>query len=420
VRIALQGGNVVTGTGETIDDGVVVVEDDRIAAVGPTGLSANPDHTIELEGRTLIPGMIDCHIHMVGGDKTIGFDDRMPPLMRTDLPAVGLALVEGVAAMRTTLRAGFTTVRELGGRDYHDVTLRNAQRSGLVQGPRMLATGPGVFPSGGLGYHLEPDAGVDSVEDAVKRVRHLVERGVDVIKIVSADGPEPLGQSWTVFPTEDEIRATFAEATRSGRLKAAHAMCHDAIEVVTRAGADTVEHGWYLTEQNCRTLIEHDAYLIPTASNIWAIIRRGPELRMPWAPMIAADEQRMLDGYRTAIELGVKIAAGTDVGGNVSHLFGDNALELEVYVACGMSPLDAIGAATLHAANAIKLDASVGSIEVGKLADLVVIDGDPLSDITLTRTGVVGVMQGGAVHRDDVGLFDGLRPAAGARAPATA
>jgi imidazolonepropionase-like amidohydrolase len=139
---------------------------------------------------------------------------------------------------------------------------------------------------------------------------------------------------------------------------------------------------------------------------------------MPWAPMIAADEQRMLEGYRTAIELGVKIAAGTDVGGNVSHLFGDNALELEVYVACGMSPLDAISAATLHAATAIKLDASVGSIEAGKLADLVVIDGDPLSDITLTRTGVVGVMQGGVVHRDDVGLFDGLRAKARATAPA--
>ena len=138
--------------------------------------------------------------------------------------------------MRTTLQAGFTTVRELGGRDYHDVTLRNAQRSGLVQGPRMLATGPGVFPSGGLGYHLEPDAGVDSSEDAVKRVRQLVERGVDVIKIVSADGPEPLGQEWTIFPTAEEIQAVLAEATRTGRLKAAHAMCHDAIEVVTRAG----------------------------------------------------------------------------------------------------------------------------------------------------------------------------------------
>ena len=96
-------------------------------------------------------------------------------------------------------------------------------------------------------------------------------------------------------------------------------MCHDAIEVVTRAGTDTVEHGWYLTEQNCHTMLEHDVYLIPTASNIWAIVRHGPALNMSWAPMVAADEQRMMDGYRMAIELGVKIAAGTDVGGNISH-----------------------------------------------------------------------------------------------------
>ncbi len=418
MRIVLKGGNVVVGTGETIDDGVVVLEDDRIAAVGGSDFDTNADYFVDLAGRTLIPGMIDCHIHLVGGDKTIGFDETMPPLMRTDPSAVAKALVEGVANMRTTLHAGFTTVRELGGRDYHDVTLRNAQRAGLVHGPRMLTTGPGVFPSGGLGYHLEPDAGVDSEVDAVKRVRRLVERGVDVIKIVSADGPEPLGQEWTIFPTADEIRWTFAEATRTGRLKAAHAMCHDAIEVVTRAGTDTVEHGWYLTEQNCHTMIEHDVYLIPTASNIWAIIRNGPALNMSWAPMVASDEQRMMDGYRMAIELGVKIAAGTDVGGNISHFYGDSARELEVYVHCGMSQLDAIAAGTLHAAKAIKRADSVGSIEVGKLADLVVIDGDPLSDITLCRTGVVGVVQGGVVHRDDLGLFVGMRAPAGAASPA--
>jgi len=132
--------------------------------------------------------------------------------------------------------------------------------------------------------------------------------------------------------------------------------------------------------------------------------------------MGAVAEQRMMDGYRMAIELGVKIAAGTDVGGNISHFYGDNAMELEVYVHCGMSALDAIAAGTLHAAKAIKRDEHVGSIEVGKLADLVVIDGDPLSDITLCRTGVVGVVQGGVVHRDDLGLFVGSR----APAPAAA
>lgn len=409
MKIALAGAHVVTGTGESIDDGVVVVEDERIVSVGSSGARTGADHTIELEGRTLLPGMIDVHIHMVGGDKAVGFDGE-PPLMRTDPWATAKALLEGVAAARTTLRAGFTTVREVGGRDYHDVSLRNAQRSGLVQGPRMLASGPGLFPTGGLGAHLDPEAGVDSAEDAVYRVRMMVDKGVDVIKIVSADGPESLGKFWTVFPTREEIEAIFAEATRLGRLKAAHAMCSEAIEDVVRAGADTVEHGWYMSEENCRTLIDHQVYLVPTASNIWAIIRRGPELGMPWAGMIAAEETEILDRFRMAIAMGVKIAAGTDVGGNVSHPYGDSAKELEVYVHCGMSPLAAIGTATLEAARAIRRDETVGSIEPGKLADLVVIDGDPLSDITLTHTGVAAVLQGGVVYRDDLGIFDDLRP----------
>ena len=329
------------------------------------GSAKGADHTVDLEGRTLLPGLIDVHIHMVGGDKSIGFDDE-PPVMRTDAPATAKALLEGVAAARTVLRAGFTTVRELGGRDFHDVSLRNAQRSGLIEGPRMLASGPGIFPTGGLGAHLAPETGVDSVDGAVYRVRQMVAQGVDVIKIVSADGPEQLGKFWTIFPKREEIEAVFAEATRLGRVKAAHAMGSEAIEDVTRAGADTVEHGWYMTEENCRTLIEHDAYLVPTVSNIWAIVRRGPGLNMPWAPMIAGEEPEILDRFRMAIELGVKLAAGTDVGGNVSHRYGDNAKEIEIYVQCGMSPMAAIGTATLEAARAIRRDEFVGLDRAGQ------------------------------------------------------
>jgi imidazolonepropionase-like amidohydrolase len=178
---------------------------------------------------------------------------------------------------------------------------------------------------------------------------------------------------------------------------------------VCAAGTDTVEHGWYMTEQNCETLIRHSVYLVPTVSNVWAIVERGPEHRMPWAAMIASEERDILDRLRMAIEMGVKVAMGTDVGGNVAHRYGDNAKELEIYVDCGMSPMGAVMAGTLEAARAIHRDEFVGSIEPGKLADLIVVDGDPLSDIGLTRTGVAAVVQGGVVVRDDLGHFDGLR-----------
>ena len=118
-------------------------------------------------------------------------------------------------------------------------------------------------------------------------------------------------------------------------------------------------------EEDCRLIRDADVYLVPTVSNVWAIVTRGPELGMPWAGMIADEQQDVLGRFRMAIEMGVKLAMGSDVGGNISHLYGDSAKELEIYVDCGMAPIDAIAAGTLEAARAIKRDASVGSIEPG-------------------------------------------------------
>jgi imidazolonepropionase-like amidohydrolase len=406
MRTAIRHAHVIVGDGGTIDDGLVVVDGGRIDRVAPNDRAADGsfDLVVDLEGRALIPGMIDAHIHMVGGDKTLGFDGE-PPVMRTDSLAVSRALLEGVAAARTTLEAGFTTVREVGGRDYHDVALKRAQRLGLLIGPRMLVSGPGVWPTGGSGAHLERGVGIDSDADARRRVRELVERGVDVIKIVSADGPPGVDAGSTVYPTEDEIVAIFAEATRLGKLKAAHAMAPEAIDSVVRAGTDTVEHAWYMSEENCQTVLAHGAYLVGTVSNAWAMVNNGRKIGFPWTEMMERDLPGIYDRYRMAIELGVKIVAGTDVGGNPTHWYGESARELEAYVTCGMSTVDAIASATLVAATALRLHDSIGSVEQGKLADLVVIDGDPLTDISATRTNVVAVLQGGVLRRDDLGLF---------------
>jgi imidazolonepropionase-like amidohydrolase len=403
---ALIGTNLITGDGQVIEQGAVKIEGDRIVEVGANG-DITADRYVDLEGRTLMPGMIDVHVHMIGGDKAFGFGDEATTFrMYEPLPK---ALLDGVEAAKKTLHAGVTSVREIAARDYLDVFLKQAQLTGQVQGPRMLATGPGVFMTGGHGSFLEPGHEADGVDGMIRRVRELVANKVDVIKIVSADGPETLGKWWTAQTTREEAVACFTEARRLGRQTASHAMGAEAITNVVLAGVDTVEHGWYLDEASCNLMIEHGTTLVGTLSNVIAIIHNGPNYFMPWAEMMAADEEAIFERHTMAVELGTRIAMGSDCGGNEAHRHGQNALELECYVRCGMSPMQAITSATLEGARVLRMDDQVGTIEAGKLADLVVIDGNPLDDIGLTRRGVTGVIQGGQVVRDDLGILDELR-----------
>jgi len=263
--------------------------------------------------------------------------------------------------------------------------------------------------TGGHGSFFKEEEAADSPWEMIKRVRELVRHKVDVIKIVSADGPETLGEWWTVQTTREEAQACFGEARRLGRQTASHAMGAEGIENVVLAGVDTVEHGWYMSEESCRLMIEHGTTLVGTLSNVLAIIYNGPELFMPWAEMMAADEKAVFDRHQMAVELGVKMAMGSDCGGNESHRHGENARELECYVRCGMTPMQAITSATREGARVMRMADDIGTIEPGKLADIVVIDGDPLSDISLVRTAVVGVVQDGRVIRDDLALMDELR-----------
>ena len=266
--------------------------------------------------------------------------------------------------------------------------------------------------TGGHGEFWQPEATADGVDAIIRRVRDLVHHKVDVIKVVSADGPETLAQWTTVQSTAEELAAAFAEARRLGRRTATHAMGGEAIANAVAGGVDTIEHGWYLTEEACSLMVDAGTYLVPTLGNVVDIIHKGPALEMPWAQMMAKDEPAIFDRFSMALELGVKMAMGSDCGGNEARQHGNNVDELVSYVRFGMLPIDAITSGTLAAARAVWLDSELGSIHAGKAADLVIVDGDPLDDIELLISGVAGVIQGGRAVRDDLGILGELRRSA--------
>jgi len=405
---ALTGAHVVVGDGTSFDDATVVLDDSRIVSVEPGRAASGATLVVDLEGRTVLPGLIDLHTHMVGGDNAIGHGDEATTFKMSD-PLVK-AVIDSVEAAQVTLSAGVTTAREIGSRDFVDVYLRTAQSRGQIDAPRILATGPGIAMTGGHGEFWQPEATADGVEAIVRRVRELVHNKVDVIKVVSADGPETLAQWTTVQSTAEELAAAFGEARRLGRRTATHAMGGEAIANAVNGGVDTIEHGWYLTEEACQLMVAAGTYLVPTLGNVVDIIHNGPGLEMPWAQMMAEDEPAIFERMSMALELGVKIAMGSDCGGNEARQHGSNIDELVAYVRFGMSPMDAITSGTLAAAQAVWLDTELGSLHAGKAADLVIVDGDPLNDIELLISGVVGVVQGGRATRDDLGMLGELAP----------
>ncbi len=382
-------------SGALLPDRAVVVEGERVRAVVsardplPTGASL-----IDLGDMTLLPGLIDCHTHVTTTYEYLLYGGPM------------YDAVTAFSRARATLEAGFTTVRELWAQAFMDVALRDAIDRGAVVGPRMLVATLALGSTGGhdedvLGLSPDiamarPDGIADGVDAVRKKVRWEIKHGADVIKIMATEGAGEGNnlENETQF-TLAEMEAAVEEAHRYGKKVAAHAHGTDGIKQAIRAGVDSIEHGTLLDDEAITMLREHGTFLVPTGY-IWEY--KEPDEKEP-GPTQRERNARFVrgskEGFRKAVAAGVRIAMGSD-SSVIPH--GTNAREISWMARNGMTPLQAIQASTVRAAELLGWSDRVGSIAPGKYADLIAVAGDPLADATRLES-VRFVMKGGAVIR---------------------
>lgn len=398
---AVRGRLVITGRGTVSRGATVVGRDHTIVEVRRGGARLPEGARIIYDGEgAVLPGLIDAHVHLGGVQDPV---EPNPILAMLRTPPELFALWVARDA-RVTLEAGFTTVRDCGARFVRAVcAVRDAVRLGLCPGPRILVGG-WVSQTGG---HLDKqmtgmvdriDAGLaDGPDEVRKRIRERFREGVDFVKVCAsnspiADGSVPPNVEYTL----DELRAAAQEAHGHGRRIAAHAEGEESIRNCLEAGIDTIEHGTFLTPDAAERMARQHTFLVPTLGVFPALVERLPKWLMALSPAQSqAVLERHLDSFRLARRSGVPIAMGSDTWRCLPQ--GENAAELELFVRLGMSSMEALESATRVAADALGLGDALGTLEPGKLADLVVVEGDPLEDIGLLRkkSNIALVMRSG-------------------------
>jgi len=394
-RLVLRGAQVFDGTGSAPAAGDVAIEGDRIVDVGP-GLDG--DEAVDLGGATILPGLFDCHVHVAVSHIDV------TRLIHTP---ISIRILETARNMETTLRAGITSVRDAGGAD---LGIREAQKSGLIKGPRIQVSISMLSQTGGHGDDWLPsgdhvtlyghlpglvDTVIDGPDEMRKTVRALIRNGADVIKIATSGG--------VLSPSDDPRHAHFRpaeldvlveEATAAGRYVMAHAQGADGIKNAVRAGIRSIEHGIYLDDEAIDLMLQRGTWLVATLVAPLGVLEAA-DAGVPFPPAVLDKARSVVDthaaSFRKAVEAGVRIAMGTDTG-VTPH--GRNLRELGLMAKHGMAPLAVLEATTRSAARLLGVDERLGTIEPGKLADLTIVRGD-VTDLEGLPGRIEGVWQAG-------------------------
>jgi imidazolonepropionase-like amidohydrolase len=387
-------------SGKMLSNQTIIIHGDRIASVGTvTDQTLPADATvIDLSNATVLPGLIDAHTHLTF-TTNFGYS-----ALGISIPREALT---GARNARVTLEAGFTTVRNVGARGFTDVALRDAINAGDVPGPRMLVSGPPLSITGGhcdndllpYEYHATSDGAADGIAAVQHKTREIIKYGADLIKVcatggVLSHGDNPQASQYTL----EEMKAIVADAHRLGRKVAAHAHGAQGILWATEAGVDSIEHGSYIDDAGIAEMKKDGTYLVPTLYLMDWFYENAERIGTP-AELIAKAREVMpaaRKNVQRAFAAGVKVGFGTDAA---VYPHGLNAREFAVYVKLGMTPLAAIQTATVNDADLLGWSDRVGTVEAGKFADLIGVDGDPLADVT-TLERVKFVMKGGEVVRN--------------------
>ena len=395
--------NGITNTAQS--EMTIIVEGNKITDIRK-GYIAAPGGatTIDLKNQTVMPGLIDSHVHLSGETSKNRYVEGFT-LNPEDFA------FRSVRYANRTLLAGFTTVRDLGGTIA--VSMRNAINSGHIKGPRIIAAGKSIATTGG---HADPSNGVNrelmgdpeskegvvnSVDDARKAVRQRYKEGSDVIKITATGGVLSNAKDGAgAHFTEEEIMAVVATAKDYGFKVAAHAHGAEGMKRAIRAGVTSIEHGTFMDDETIRLMKKHGTYYVPTitAGKSVADSAKIPGYYPPLVVPKALETGPKIQGtFAKAYKAGVKIAFGTDAG---VFMHGKNYMEFQYMVEAGMPPMVAIQSATIMAADLLGIKDKIGSIEKGKLADIIAVDGDPLKDISVMKN-VSFVMKEGEVYKEN-------------------